>query len=210
MLGAVFQWYRHENIVVWFFAASVWKVKHWPFIRIESTRIIHACYKFNYIHRLKIANKNVAPKYVSVWSSGLTSSSCLSNHNWAVQVWGASSWQENYDLIANGFNVVMSHVNAWYLDCGFGSWRTTGNWQLLPMAAVMRHDVWNITLYISLCRVWCMRSIHNMAQSIQTSSMGRNALGVVQSEAGMWFFFLLDYHHMKQELIAQDYNATYF
>lgn len=24
------------------------------------------------------------------------------------------------------------------------------------------------------------------------------------------FFFLLDYHHMKQELIAQDYNATYF
>lgn len=78
-------------------------------------------------NRLKIANHNVAPKYVSVWSSGLTSSVCLPHTNWAVQVWGASSWQENFDLISNGFNVVLSHVNAWYLDCGFGSWRTTGN-----------------------------------------------------------------------------------
>lgn len=77
-------------------------------------------------NRLKIANHNVAPKYVSVWSSGLTSSVCLPHSNWAVQVWGASSWQENFDLISNGFNVVLSHVNAWYLDCGFGSWRTTG------------------------------------------------------------------------------------
>lgn len=36
------------------------------------------------------ANKNTAPKIVVVWSSGLTSSQCLSRHNFAVQVWGKS------------------------------------------------------------------------------------------------------------------------
>lgn len=76
--------------------------------------------------KLKKANKNTAPKFVVVWSSGLTSSQCLSRHNFAVQVWGGSTWQENYDLIMNGFNVIISHVDAWYLDCGFGSWRSTG------------------------------------------------------------------------------------
>lgn len=76
---------------------------------------------------MKKANNNVAPRNVIVWSSGLTSSQCLSRHNFAVQVWGGSTWQENYDLILNGFNIIISHVDAWYLDCGFGSWRTTGN-----------------------------------------------------------------------------------
>lgn len=63
---------------------------------------------------------------MAVWSSGLTNTQCLSRHNFAVQVWGGSTWQENYDLIMNGFNVIISHVDAWYLDCGFGSWRMTG------------------------------------------------------------------------------------
>lgn len=63
--------------------------------------------------KLKKANKNTAPKFVLVWSSGLTTSQCLSRHNFAVQVWGGSTWQENYDLIMNGFNVIISHVDAW-------------------------------------------------------------------------------------------------
>lgn len=77
--------------------------------------------------RLVKANKNRAPKHVIVWSSGLTASQCLSRHSYTVQVWGASNWQENYDLIANGFNIIVSHVDAWYLDCGFGSWRASGD-----------------------------------------------------------------------------------
>lgn len=76
--------------------------------------------------RLKLANNNVAPRIVSVWSSGLTNSPCLSRHNFAVQVWGGSTWQENYDLLMNGYSVIISHVDAWYLDCGFGNWRATG------------------------------------------------------------------------------------
>ncbi|EAT36388.1 AAEL011517-PA, partial [Aedes aegypti] len=77
-------------------------------------------------HRLQIANKGVAPKMVAVWSSGLTNYPCLSKNSFAVQVWGGSKWQENFQLISAGFNLVISHVDAWYLDCGFGSWRSTG------------------------------------------------------------------------------------
>ena len=77
-------------------------------------------------NRLKLANNNVAPKMVGVWSSGLTNSPCLSRNNFAVQVWGGSTWAENYDLIMNGYNIIISHVDAWYLDCGFGAWRSTG------------------------------------------------------------------------------------
>lgn len=77
-------------------------------------------------HRLQIANKGVAPKMAAVWSSGLTNYPCLSKNSFAVQVWGGSKWPENYQLISAGFNLVISHVDAWYLDCGFGSWRSTG------------------------------------------------------------------------------------
>lgn len=77
--------------------------------------------------RLKKANKNVIPRNVAVWSSGLTSTPCLSKNNFAVQIWGGSTWQENHDLLLSGYNVVFSHVDAWYLDCGFGSWRSSAS-----------------------------------------------------------------------------------
>ncbi|XP_021697275.1 probable beta-hexosaminidase fdl isoform X2 [Aedes aegypti] len=97
-------------------------------------------------HRLQIANKGVAPKMVAVWSSGLTNYPCLSKNSFAVQVWGGSKWQENFQLISAGFNLVISHVDAWYLDCGFGSWRSTAegacspyrNWQ-----TVYKHRPWD-------------------------------------------------------------------
>lgn len=96
--------------------------------------------------RLKKANKNAAPKFVVVWSSGLTSAQCLSRNSFAVQVWGGSTWQENYDLIANGFNIIVSHVDAWYLDCGFGSWRLTGEGACSPYTTwqrVYKHRPWD-------------------------------------------------------------------
>lgn len=84
-----------------------------------------------------MANKGKDIKMVSVWSSGLTNMPCLSTKKFAVQgeidfyeieallkaffvVWGGSQWSENYQLIDAGFNLVLSHVDAWYLDCGFG------------------------------------------------------------------------------------------
>ncbi|KFB48585.1 AGAP007080-PA-like protein [Anopheles sinensis] len=101
-------------------------------------------------HRLQLAsggqNATVTPKLVGVWSSGLTSAPCLSKNVFAVQVWGGSKWPENFQLINAGYSLVISHVDAWYLDCGFGSWRTTGegacspyrNWQ-----TVYKHRPWD-------------------------------------------------------------------
>lgn len=100
---------------------------------------------FSFQCRLKKANKNVAPKIVAVWSSALTSAQCLSPHNFGVQIWGGSEWQENYALLQSGFNVIMSHVDAWYLDCGFGSWRTTGEGACSPYTTwqhAYKHRPW--------------------------------------------------------------------
>ncbi|XP_055533117.1 probable beta-hexosaminidase fdl isoform X1 [Wyeomyia smithii] len=97
-------------------------------------------------HRLQVANQGIAPKLAAVWSSGLTNYPCLSKNAFAVQIWGGSKWQENYQLINAGFQLVISHVDAWYLDCGFGSWRSTAdgacspyrNWQ-----TVYKHRPWD-------------------------------------------------------------------
>lgn len=105
---------------------------NFPFSTFKNSYNVVAFYVDvnNYIifrcNRLKIANNNKEPRVVAVWSSGLTSTKCLPKDRFAVQVWGGSTWQENYDLIDNGFNVIFSHVDAWYLDCGFGNWRATG------------------------------------------------------------------------------------
>ncbi|XP_053677252.1 probable beta-hexosaminidase fdl [Anopheles nili] len=99
-------------------------------------------------HRLQLASTRqnmTAPRMVGVWSSGLTSAPCLSKGAFAVQVWGGSKWPENFQLINGGYSLVISHVDAWYLDCGFGSWRSTGegacspyrNWQ-----TVYKHRPW--------------------------------------------------------------------
>lgn len=46
----------------------------------------------------------------------------------------------------NGFNVIISHVDAWYLDCGFGSWRSTGEGACSPYTTwqrVYKHRPWD-------------------------------------------------------------------
>lgn len=97
-------------------------------------------------NRLKKANNKFPPEMTAVWSSGLTSIPCLSNKLFAVQVWGGSQWQENYQLIDSGYNLIISHVDAWYLDCGFGSWRTTGEAACSPYRTwqnVYKHRPWD-------------------------------------------------------------------
>uniref|UniRef100_A0A336MDZ8 beta-N-acetylhexosaminidase n=1 Tax=Culicoides sonorensis TaxID=179676 RepID=A0A336MDZ8_CULSO len=95
---------------------------------------------------LKKANNEFPPAMTAVWSSGLTNMPCLSNQLFAVQVWGGSQWQENYQLIDSGYNLIISHVDAWYFDCGFGSWRTTGEAACSPYRSwqnVYRHRPWD-------------------------------------------------------------------
>lgn len=60
-------------------------------------------------------------------------------------MWGGSQWSENYQLIDSGFNLILSHVDAWYLDCGFGSWRPTGDGACSPYRTwqtVYKHKPW--------------------------------------------------------------------
>lgn len=102
-------------------------------------------------NRLKIANKGITPKMSAVWSSGLTSMPCLSKNSFAVQVWGGSTWQENYQLIDSGYNLIISHVDAWYLDCGFGNWRGAGEGACSPYRtwqSIYKHKPW-VTMRLS-------------------------------------------------------------
>lgn len=70
-------------------------------------------------------------KNVILWSSNLSKRPFLQKYldksKVIVQSWGASQWPDTQDLLTDGYRVLISHVDAWYLDCGFGRWRETGD-----------------------------------------------------------------------------------
>ncbi|KAJ8717391.1 hypothetical protein PYW08_005790 [Mythimna loreyi] len=79
---------------------------------------------------LERANGGRIPELVLLWSSRLTRSPYLERLDAAhvgVQVWGSSRWPESRAVLDAGFRSVLSHVDAWYLDCGFGSWRDSSD-----------------------------------------------------------------------------------
>ncbi|KAK9892922.1 hypothetical protein WA026_022789 [Henosepilachna vigintioctopunctata] len=83
------------------------------------------------LDRLKKANGGKKIPYILIWSSNLTKrpyvNKYLNKSNIVVQSWGASQWPDTLDLIQDGYKVIISHVDAWYVDCGFGRWRETGD-----------------------------------------------------------------------------------
>lgn len=113
--------------------------------------------------RLKIANNGQQMKMASVWSSGLTQMPCLNAKNFAVQVWGGSQWSENYQLLDAGYSMIISHVDAWYLDCGFGNWRATGKLgSLLYSFQFFKHFY---------CRRSRVQPLPNVADCLQAPAM---------------------------------------
>ncbi|XP_076682190.1 fused lobes isoform X4 [Andrena cerasifolii] len=82
------------------------------------------------LQRLVKANRDQTPKAVILWSSPLTKRPYITTYFdpkvHVIQSWGGSNWPETPDLLEDGFRVILSHVDAWYLDCGFGRWRETG------------------------------------------------------------------------------------
>lgn len=82
------------------------------------------------LHRLVKANRDETPKAVILWSSPLTKRPYITTYFdpkiHVIQSWGGSNWPETPDLLEDGFRVILSHVDTWYLDCGFGRWRETG------------------------------------------------------------------------------------
>ncbi|KAI5642930.1 glycosyl hydrolase family 20, catalytic domain-containing protein [Phthorimaea operculella] len=109
----------------------------------------------NALDSLKIANGGKLPELTLLWSSGLTTYQYLDYldpKKLGIQIWGASDWPESRFVLDSGYRSVLSHVNAWYLDCGFGSWRDSSDgpcdsyrsWQ-----QVYDHRPWAETLFIN-------------------------------------------------------------
>lgn len=95
------------------------------------------------------ANGRKTPNLTLIWSSRLTVTNNfirLNSSGFSIQQWGTEKQPETIAIQEFGFRSVMSNVNAWYLDCGFGSWRddSLGNcapyrsWQL-----AYNHRPWN-------------------------------------------------------------------
>lgn len=101
------------------------------------------------LKRLESANAGNVVPVVIVWSSNLSKKPYLTKYldrkNVVVQSWGASQWPDTPDLISEGYKVIISHVDAWYLDCGFGRWRETGEAACdpyRPWQTVYTHRPW--------------------------------------------------------------------
>ncbi|XP_045452495.1 probable beta-hexosaminidase fdl [Melitaea cinxia] len=79
---------------------------------------------------LERANGGKTPQLTFLWSSRLTQSPYLERldkKQYGIQVWGSSRWPESRAVLDAGYRTVISHVDAWYLDCGFGSWRDSSD-----------------------------------------------------------------------------------
>ncbi|CAG2067244.1 unnamed protein product [Timema podura] len=101
------------------------------------------------LEKLMVANRHVMPKAVIVWSSELTKPNYITRYLnkevFVVQVWGGSDWADTADLLNANYRVILSHVNAWYLDCGFGNWFGPGPGSCGPVASwqtVYQHRPW--------------------------------------------------------------------
>ncbi|XP_067003786.2 probable beta-hexosaminidase fdl isoform X2 [Anabrus simplex] len=128
------------------------------------------------LSELRAAYGNNPPSTVVVWSSELTNTGRLDPNAFTVQVWGASSWPDTVSLLQYGYKIIISHVDAWYLDCGLGDYRKAGEGPCGPFAtwqSVYMHQPWRTTLPPSrreqvlggeAC-LWTERSDHQVLDS---------------------------------------------
>ncbi|XP_046970096.1 probable beta-hexosaminidase fdl [Vanessa cardui] len=97
---------------------------------------------------LEKANGGKAPDLTFLWSSRLTHTPYLERldkKRYGVQVWGSSRWPESRAVLDAGYRSVLSHVDAWYLDCGFGSWRDSSDGHCGPYRSwqqIYEHRPW--------------------------------------------------------------------
>lgn len=106
-------------------------------------------YTLKALERLKRANNNSKIPHVIVWSSNLSKNPYATRYldpaDIFVQSWGSSQWPDSIDLIEAGYKLIVSHLDAWYLDCGLGKWRETGDVACEPYKSwqrVYEHRPW--------------------------------------------------------------------
>lgn len=85
-----------------------------------------------------------------LWTGTLTESDVvegyLEKEDYVIQVWTSGTGQDSHvpHLLEKGYDLIMSNYDAFYLDCGFGSWVSTGNNWCSPYKAW--HQVYNNNL----------------------------------------------------------------
>ncbi|PSN40104.1 putative beta-hexosaminidase fdl [Blattella germanica] len=97
------------------------------------------------LEKLTSANRGKVPEAVILWSSKFTTPYNLDKKVHVVQVWGGSDWSATSSLIETNIRLIISHVDYWYLDCGFGNWRGQGPGACQPVSSwqhVYEHRPW--------------------------------------------------------------------
>ncbi|XP_044735678.1 probable beta-hexosaminidase fdl [Chrysoperla carnea] len=119
---------------------------------------------------LKAANKNKIPTATILWSSNLSKRPYITKYldpeHIVVQVWSSMSKGEQSKLWNDGYRTILSHVDAWYLDCGFGKWREDGAATCDPY------------------RTW--QKVYNHRPWLTSSILERNFKLIVGGEACLW------------------------
>ncbi|KOB65498.1 Beta-hexosaminidase [Operophtera brumata] len=80
----------------------------------------------NALQALVRANGGKVPELTLLWSSGLTRKPYLEklvHKSIGVQLWKPSHGPESRAVFNHGIRAILSHGDAWYLDCGFESWK---------------------------------------------------------------------------------------
>ncbi|OQR81875.1 beta-hexosaminidase [Thraustotheca clavata] len=106
-------------------------------------------------------------KKVMVWSSDLTTDPYLKYfepNNTIIQLWGGSTDGDATRITSQGYDVVASYWDAYYLDCGFGGWVSKGNGWCAP------YKSWQV--------------IYDL--DITANMTAANAKHVLGSEVAMW------------------------
>ena len=70
---------------------------------------------------------------IILWSSGLTSrtnvTEILPTDEYIIQFWDKIHSESFEKLLKNGYKIIVSNSDAWYLDCGYANWVGEGsNW----------------------------------------------------------------------------------
>lgn len=68
---------------------------------------------------------------IILWTSHLTElphvTKFLNKDKYIIQVWTTGADKQIFDLLNNGYKLIMSNYDALYFDCGFGAWIGAGN-----------------------------------------------------------------------------------
>ena len=87
-----------------------------------------------------------------LWTSTLTEEDKVDGYldpdNYVIQVWTTGTGSDSHvpHLLEKGYDLIMSNSDAFYFDCGFGSWVSTGNNWCSPYKAW--HQVYNNNLRV--------------------------------------------------------------